>query len=137
MGLNAARHEASTASTPGNAITRRDWRRPARWLGSRTGAARSWQATSTRPTRRRWCAALLALGLRDAFASAGRGYGYTYGHTLRPRFSFLRIDHILVSPDFAVRDEPASAVTTRPDHRPVIADLAWRGVRAPAAAPRP
>src|SRR5207253_8667276 len=40
---------------------------------------------------------LFAIGLRDAFASAGRGWGYTYGHTLRPAFSFLRIDHVLVS----------------------------------------
>ncbi|HEY4956572.1 MAG TPA: endonuclease/exonuclease/phosphatase family protein, partial [Caldimonas sp.] len=71
---------------------------------------------------------LLALGLRDAFANAGRGYGYTYGHTLRPAFSFLRIDHILVSAEFDVRDcfvggDEAS------DHRPVIADIALR--RAP------
>ena len=79
---------------------------------------------------------LLALGLRDAFASAGRGYGYTYGHTLRPGFSFLRIDHILVSPDFAVRDSSVGGDDAS-DHRPVIADLAWRGVRAPAAPPRP
>jgi endonuclease/exonuclease/phosphatase family metal-dependent hydrolase len=79
---------------------------------------------------------LLALGLRDAFASAGRGYGYTYGHTLRPRFSFLRIDHILVSPEFEVRDSSVGGDDAS-DHRPVIADLAWRGARAPASAPRP
>ena len=40
---------------------------------------------------------LRAVGLADAFASAGRGWGYTYGHTQRPAFSFLRIDHVLVS----------------------------------------
>jgi endonuclease/exonuclease/phosphatase (EEP) superfamily protein YafD len=79
---------------------------------------------------------LVALGLRDAFASAGRGYGYTYGHTLRPGFSFLRIDHILVSPDFAVRDSSVGGDDAS-DHRPVIADLAWRGARAPGAPPRP
>jgi endonuclease/exonuclease/phosphatase (EEP) superfamily protein YafD len=66
--------------------------------------------------------ALLAIGLRDAFATAGRGWGHTYGHRLRPRFSFLRIDHILVSDDVTVvraftGGEEAS------DHRPVIADL--------------
>ena len=65
---------------------------------------------------------LLGIGLRDAFAAAGRGYGYTYGHALRPAFSFLRIDHILVSPDIEVSrcvvgsDKPS-------EHRPVIADL--------------
>jgi len=79
---------------------------------------------------------LLALGLRDAFASGGRGYGYTYGHTLRPGFSFLRIDHILVSADFAVRDSTVGSDDAS-DHRPVIADLGWRGVRAPAVPPRP
>ena len=45
---------------------------------------------------------LLATGLRDAFSSAGRGWGYTYGHTLRPAFSFLRIDHVLVSREIDV-----------------------------------
>jgi vancomycin resistance protein VanJ len=76
---------------------------------------------------------LLSLGLRDAFASAGRGYGYTYGHTLRPAFSFLRIDHILISPEFDVHDSFVGDADGS-DHRPVIADLAWRGAPAP---PRP
>lgn len=66
---------------------------------------------------------LLATGLRDAFSAAGRGYGYTYGHTLRPAFSFLRIDHILVGPGVVVRDcEVGTAAAS--DHRPVIATLA-------------
>jgi vancomycin resistance protein VanJ len=71
---------------------------------------------------------LLSLGLRDAFASAGRGYGYTYGHTLRPAFSFLRIDHILVSAEFDVRDCFVGG-DEGSDHRPVIADIVPR--RAP------
>lgn len=66
--------------------------------------------------------ALLAVGLRDAFASAGRGYGYTYGHTLRPRFSFLRIDHVLVSDDVAVVRAFVGGKDAS-DHRPVVADL--------------
>ena len=66
--------------------------------------------------------ALLATGLRDAFSSAGRGYGHTWGHSLRPGISFLRIDHILVGPEIGVArcfvgGGEASA------HRPVIADL--------------
>ncbi len=65
---------------------------------------------------------LLGAGLRDAFSEAGRGYGYTYGHTLRPRFSFLRIDHILVSPQVAVHRCFTGAAEAS-DHRPVIADL--------------
>jgi endonuclease/exonuclease/phosphatase (EEP) superfamily protein YafD len=48
--------------------------------------------------------ALRDAGLRDSFAAAGLGYGYTYGHSLRPRISFLRIDHVMVSPQFGVKD---------------------------------
>ncbi|MFT3956247.1 MAG: endonuclease/exonuclease/phosphatase family protein [Piscinibacter sp.] len=61
-------------------------------------------------------------GLRDSFASAGFGYGYSFGHSLRTRFSFLRIDHVMVSAQIGVNQcfvggSQASA------HRPVIADL--------------
>jgi endonuclease/exonuclease/phosphatase (EEP) superfamily protein YafD len=66
--------------------------------------------------------ALLAIGLRDAFATAGRGWGHTYGHRLRPRFSFLRIDHILVSDDVTVV-RAFTGGKDASDHRPVIADL--------------
>lgn len=65
---------------------------------------------------------LRAIGLRDAFAAAGRGWGYTYGHTLRPAFSFLRIDHVLVSGDIGVARAFAGGAAAS-DHRPVVADL--------------
>ena len=45
--------------------------------------------------------------LQDAFGAAGRGYGYTYGHTLRPRWSYMRLDHILFSRDFVALDSRA------------------------------
>lgn len=68
---------------------------------------------------------LLGIGLRDAYASAGRGYGYSYGHALRVGFSFLRIDHILVSPELGVtRCYPGNPQAS--EHRPVIADLLLR-----------
>ena len=67
---------------------------------------------------------LLGAGLRDAFSSAGRGYGATYGHALRPRFSFLRIDHILVSPRVAVH-RCFTGTADASDHRPVIAELSF------------
>jgi endonuclease/exonuclease/phosphatase (EEP) superfamily protein YafD len=65
---------------------------------------------------------LLDQGLRDAFSSAGRGYGYTLGHSLKLGISFLRIDHILVSPEIGVVDAMAGSKEAS-EHRPVIADL--------------
>ena len=66
---------------------------------------------------------LLERGLRDAFSAAGLGYGYTHGHSLRPHISFLRIDHILVSPELGVIDCFVGGKEAS-EHRPVIADLA-------------
>jgi len=65
---------------------------------------------------------LLDTGLHDAFARAGAGFGYTYGHALRPGFSFLRLDHVLVSAEFGVAACTVGADTAS-EHRPVIADL--------------
>ena len=65
---------------------------------------------------------LLATGMRDAFASGGKGYGYTWGHSLRPGISFLRIDHILVTPEIGVRECFVGSKLASP-HRAVIADL--------------
>ncbi|MEQ1729401.1 MAG: endonuclease/exonuclease/phosphatase family protein [Vicinamibacterales bacterium] len=69
--------------------------------------------------------ALLDTGLRDAFAAAGTGFGYTWGHSLRFRVPFLRIDHILVSDHFGVADSFVGGERRSP-HRPVIADLTLR-----------
>jgi endonuclease/exonuclease/phosphatase family metal-dependent hydrolase len=63
-----------------------------------------------------------ASGLRDAFAAAGRGWGFTHGHAERSIGSFLRIDHILVSPDLGVADSFVGG-SRASAHRPVIADL--------------
>lgn len=65
---------------------------------------------------------LLNTGLRDAFSSAGRGHGFTHGHSLLKGLSFLRIDHILVSPEIAVFDAFTGGAHAS-QHRPVIADL--------------
>jgi vancomycin resistance protein VanJ len=61
-------------------------------------------------------------GFVDAFSAAGRGYGYTFGHTLLVGRPFLRLDRILTSRQLVpvrawVGGESGS------DHRPVIADL--------------
>jgi endonuclease/exonuclease/phosphatase (EEP) superfamily protein YafD len=61
-------------------------------------------------------------GLVDAFSAAGRGYGYTFGHTLLIGRPFLRLDRILASRHLTpVRAWVGGASGS--DHRPVIADL--------------
>jgi endonuclease/exonuclease/phosphatase (EEP) superfamily protein YafD len=66
--------------------------------------------------------ALVNAGLVDAFAESGRGYGYTFGHSLSVGQSFLRLDRILASRHlFLVRTTVGSADGA--DHRPVIADM--------------
>jgi vancomycin resistance protein VanJ len=67
---------------------------------------------------------LLEVGLRDAYSAAGRGYGHTYGHAIRG-LAFLRIDHILASPDIAIADCFVGDGRAS-EHRPVIADLVLR-----------
>jgi endonuclease/exonuclease/phosphatase (EEP) superfamily protein YafD len=64
----------------------------------------------------------LEIGLRDAFSAGGIGWGFTHGHSFKPGLSFLRIDHLLVSPEIGVRD---AWVGWRggSEHRPVVADL--------------
>ena len=67
-------------------------------------------------------ATLEAVGLRNAFSLAGRGYGHSYGHSLRWSYDFLRIDHIHVSRDIDVIDSFIAAGDAS-DHRAVVADL--------------
>jgi vancomycin resistance protein VanJ len=126
-GLNAARHEGLDGAD--------DWQRnhanrlhQARALARDVAGSRrplvlagDLNAPQSSPV----IGSLLATGLRDAFTSAGRGYGYSHGHSLRNGFDLLRIDHVLVSPDIGViacfvGQSDAS------EHRPVIADLLLR-----------
>lgn len=65
---------------------------------------------------------LLNTGLRDVYSSAGWGYGYTHGHSLKLGISLLRIDHILVSDSIGVASAEVGGKTAS-EHRPVIADL--------------
>ena len=68
---------------------------------------------------------LLKAGLGDAFSAAGKGYGFSYGQSLKRGLSFLRIDHILVSPELGVANCFAGGGDAS-EHRPVIADLVLR-----------
>ena len=62
----------------------------------------------------------------DAFSDAGRGYGYTYGHSLIPYVSYMRIDHILFSRELAALDSWVGG-RSGSAHRPVVADIARAG----------
>ena len=77
-----------------------------------------------------------ASGLRDAFASAGFGWGFTYGHMGRRFGAFLRIDHVLASRDIGIAAARVGGDDASP-HRPVIADLLLRRVAAPTPASGP
>jgi len=66
--------------------------------------------------------ALADVGLVDTFAKSGRGYGYTFGHTLLAGRSFLRIDRILTSTHFSLVATTVGGADGA-DHRPVIADI--------------
>jgi endonuclease/exonuclease/phosphatase family metal-dependent hydrolase len=74
------------------------------------------------------CSTLRSVGLHDAFAEGGKGYGYTYGHSLllkrilNVNVSWMRIDHIMMSKQFRARDCSAGSANASA-HRPVIADL--------------
>jgi endonuclease/exonuclease/phosphatase family metal-dependent hydrolase len=60
-------------------------------------------------------------GLQSAFAYAGSGFGWSFSSS----HPVLRIDHLFASHDLEVlgcRVLPTSAS----DHRPVVADFAWR-----------
>lgn len=88
------------------------------WIGESTGpciVAGDFNAPPDSPLHRS-----LWTGLRDAFAIAGIGYGYT-AHAPRP---WVRIDRILATPDWKV-SRAYTEVGSGKDHLPVVAEL-WR-----------
>ncbi len=128
-GLNAARHDRlggldnwqinfsdrlTQAAKLASEVTQR--RRPLIIAGDLN-------ATESSPVMR----LLRESGLRDTFSEAGRGYGFTHGHSLRPHMSFLRIDHILISSELGAVASFAGGKEASA-HRPVIADLLVRRV---------
>ncbi len=74
------------------------------------------------PVQSRVCQVLFRSGLRDAHSEAGWGYGYTYGQSTAVHSPFVRIDHILVSPQWTVRN-CREGDARGSDHSPVVADL--------------
>jgi endonuclease/exonuclease/phosphatase (EEP) superfamily protein YafD len=80
---------------------------------------------------------ILHLGLRDAAVVRGEGWVMTWPRDLPFVPPFLRIDHVLVSPDLVVTGF-TSGRGTGSDHRPVVVDLAVPAhVQAPAARASP
>ncbi len=67
-------------------------------------------------------------GFRDAFATAGVGYGFTYGHIFPPFLDFLRLDHVLVDASIGVADCFVAPAGVSP-HRAVVADLVLKPER--------
>jgi endonuclease/exonuclease/phosphatase (EEP) superfamily protein YafD len=74
------------------------------------------------------CRRLFAVGLRDAFSTAGWGYGYTYGQSTRFGRPYMRIDHIMVSRDWRVLSCRAGN-SIGSAHSPVFAELFLKGGR--------
>ena len=68
------------------------------------------------------CKNLFEAGLRDAFSSAGSGYGYTYGTTTKVGRPYVRIDHVMTSPQWqTLACWVGNSVGS--DHCPVFADV--------------
>ncbi len=68
------------------------------------------------------CRTLEGNRLKDVFSEVGRGYGYTYGYTLRPYIPYIRIDHILTGSRIRpLRCWVGSSDAS--DHRALISDL--------------
>ena len=72
-------------------------------------------------TPHNWAYRRISHGLTDAFRRRGRGFGGTY----HARLPLLRIDHVLVSPDWRV-DAAAVVSAGFSDHRPMVVRLALR-----------
>jgi hypothetical protein len=121
------------------------WLRPDRWAQflSEVRAAfrvRAWQAEQIRRvideeslpvilsgdfngTADNWSYRLVSDGLQDAFRTAGDGWGATY----HSNFPFLRIDFVLLGPEFeAVRARVAAEYATESDHLPLVVRFRWK-----------
>ncbi len=124
MGLNAVRQEGveGLEGWQGNVLDRLAQARALSADVGRIQGPRIVAGDLNAPERSAVVRMLLDTGLRDVWSSAGVGYGFTYGHSLRPHIPFLRIDHILVSDDIGVASVHVGGHVAS-EHSPVIADL--------------
>jgi endonuclease/exonuclease/phosphatase family metal-dependent hydrolase len=83
--------------------------------------AGDFNATRHHPSFRR----LLSDGLADAHERRGRGWAATWPRDRWPLPPLMRLDHVLVTPEVAVRSV-REGVGRGSDHRPVVADLVLR-----------
>ena len=121
------------------------WLQPQRWLQFlsevRTAfRVRAWQAEQIRRvmeeeslpvilsgdfngTADNWSYRVLSDGLQDAFRSAGDGWGATY----HSKFPLLRIDFVLLGPEFEpVRARVPHEYDPESDHLPLVVRFRWR-----------
>ena len=70
-----------------------------------------------------WSYRVLSDGLQDAFRSAGDGWGATY----HSKFPLLRIDFVLLGPEFEpVRARVPGEYHAESDHLPLVVRFRWR-----------
>lgn len=123
-----------------------DWLQLDRWLRflSQVRTAfrvRAWQAEQVRDLIRKeslpvivtgdfngtadnWTYHQIASGLQDAFRVAGRGWGGTY----HAKYPLLRIDFVLIGPEFdVIRAGVPDRYPIDSDHRPLYARFRWSG----------
>ncbi|MEZ4702125.1 MAG: endonuclease/exonuclease/phosphatase family protein [Rhodothermales bacterium] len=69
-----------------------------------------------------WSYYHLARGMQDAFVVAGSGFGNTY----HSHYPMVRIDHVLASKAWAIREAEVVRSITYSDHLPLRVVLGWR-----------
>jgi vancomycin resistance protein VanJ len=124
LGLNAVRHEGMEGLDDwrGNMLDRLSQSRQLAADLGRMTRSRIVAGDLNAPERSTVVQMLLQTGLRDAWSSASKGYGYTHGHSLKLGIPLLRIDHVLVSDDIGVARAYVGGHEAS-EHSPVIADL--------------
>lgn len=123
-GLNAVRHKGlkGLKAWQGNMLNRLTQSRELASQLSHMTRPRIVAGDLNAPERSAVVQNLLQTGLRDVYSSSTIGYGFTHGHSLKLKTSFVRIDHVLVSDDIGVAHaEVGGSVASQ--HRPVITDL--------------
>ena len=120
-GLSAVRHRQFSGITANVEARQQQAAKLASYLGREQGPLLL-TGDLNAPVQSQVLRGLCRTGLRDAFSAAGRGYGYSYGAYTRVGRPYVRIDHILASPQWRIENCWVGNQGGS-DHCPVIADL--------------